>query len=141
MTPEGQFRDEVSCAMRGLWTMTWHEDREISPGVPDLSYVMYRGEYETGWIELKATWQEKGPYKFKIQPSQHRWIADHCGKIPVHFLVAVTEKVWLIDGSHHKLLSEKITEQELNDIGIVMPRDNIRFILNDRLKALTNRSR
>jgi hypothetical protein len=128
--------------MSGLWTFTWHEDREISPGVPDASYVMSGTGYETGWLELKATHMKEGPYRFKVEPSQHRWIDAHCDKVPVDFLIASAEKVWLVPGFSHKLFLETVTDDEMNRVSHGWtPRQDLRVFLNKHLRRLTDRSR
>jgi hypothetical protein len=98
--------------------MTWHEDREISPGVPDLSYVLLGDDCETGWLELKATLSPGKSVTFKIEPSQHRWIRMHLGRIPIHFLVAWGDQWYFIDAKHHERLALSITKAELAAIAI-----------------------
>lgn len=88
--------------------MTWHEDRQVSPGVPDASYVMAGGDYETGWLELKAE-LPMDKIKFELQPAQHDWISRHHSVVPVHFLCAVGDYWFILDGSKHGLLAEPIT--------------------------------
>lgn len=96
--------------MAGQWNMTWHEDREISPGVPDLSYVMRGGDYEMGWLELKAG------KDFEVESSQHRWIQRHLGLIPIHFLVALGDYWVLVDGTRHLSLEPGMKLGPLMDL-------------------------
>jgi len=103
--------------MVGLWIRTWHEDKEISPGVPDLSYVMLGGTFETGWIELKAENESKW-VKFRIEPSQHQWIRNHHNLIPVHFLVAVGDDWYLIPGNCHEELAKKMSKLDLAEMAV-----------------------
>lgn len=143
--PELIFRGEVDRAMNGLWTMTWHEDREINPGVPDLSYVMNGSYYETGWIELKAIrYDPKATqHKFTLEPSQHTWISKHCTKIPVHLLLAIGDHAtFLVSGCHHKRLAEPIDLNTLGQISTAkFERSAMRSTLHDVLKCHTDRRR
>lgn len=143
--PELIFRGEVDRAMNGLWTMTWHEDREINPGVPDLSYVMNGLYYETGWIELKAIRYDPKAlqHKFTLEPSQHTWISKHHSKIPVHLLLAVGDhSTFLVGGEHHKRLAEPISSEELRLISTAkFDRSAMRRELHDALKICTDRRR
>lgn len=92
--------------------MTWHEDREISPGVPDCSYVMKGGNHETGWLELKAV-ADTETVRLKVEPSQVRWIEAHCGICPVHVLIAVGHYWHLVDGKHIQELAVPIQQDRL----------------------------
>lgn len=143
--PELIFRGEVDRAMNGLWTMTWHEDREINPGVPDLSYVMNGSYYETGWIELKAIRYDPKAiqHKFTLEPSQHTWISKHCTKIPVHLLLALGDNVtFLVSGCHHKRLAGPIDLNTLEQISTAkFERSAMRSTLHDVLKRYTDRRR
>lgn len=143
--PELIFRGEVDRAMNGLWTMTWHEDREINPGVPDLSYVMNGSYYETGWIELKAIrYDPKATqHKFTLEPSQHTWISKHCTKIPVHLLLALGDNAtFLVSGCHHKRLAGPIDLNTLEQISTAkFERSAMRSTLHDVLKCYTDRRR
>lgn len=129
------FRAKLSKAMRNKWRLTWHEDREIGPGVPDLSYVMVApGQHQTGWLELKAIKDPgENPFKFKIEPSQHEWFNDHAGLIPAHFLVEVGSRSYLVGGAMHEMLDEPMcitqlekwsmvsfNEYELSGLGLVL---------------------
>ena len=126
MAEELDFRRELSKAMRHLWVLTWHEDREINPGVPDISYVIPDCHHETGWLELKAI---KPPlhdnYRFKIEPSQHRWIERHHMYVPVHFLLAAGDYVWFIAGKHHTQLLAPLNKRDLCDLGKMFPREDL----------------
>lgn len=142
MTPEATFRIDLDKAMVGLWLMTWHEDREISPGVPDCAYVMNGGRYETGWLELKAIRNADPPYSFKLEPSQHRWIEAHHAKIPVHFLLATGKNIWLIPGAHHRMLTSPVSIEQLRLASICeCTRESLRATLYNNLRDLTDRGR
>ncbi len=143
-TPELEFRAELNAAMRGVWLMTWHEDREINPGVPDVSYVMHGGYYETGWLELKAlrNLPANGQYKFKIEQSQHSWIEQHHKKVPVHFLLKTPSRIWLFPGQHHHLLANPISLDALRSLSDAeMFPSNTRQVLYEYLRKFTDRRR
>lgn len=143
--PEMELRHDLAKAMKGLWRLTWHEDREINPGVPDTSFVMlgihYAG-HETGWMELKAI-RDPGDkkFKFKIEPSQHQWIRDHHELVPVFFLVAVGDDIFLIDGCNHTRLDESMTKAELARFSKAdFKRHEIREYLSELLALYTQRA-
>ena len=79
--PESKLRRSVDSRMAGSWLFTWHEDREISPGVPDLHYVMkptgeigdIGTEYRVGWLELKAIDTNGGSVLEETLISQPAW--------------------------------------------------------------------
>lgn len=115
--------------MRQILLITWHEDREINPGVPDVSYVPINdlGYHQTGWLELKAIDWPEDPLilgrsipraKFKIEPSQHQWIGRHLNRIPIHFLVAYGPRCFFVDAIHHRRLAEPTQVTELAQISV-----------------------
>jgi hypothetical protein len=123
---ELKLRRDLKSRMGGHWLLTWHEDKEISPGVPDASYVMLSSStipatkpgFETGWLELKACEEPKGDasLNFQIEPSQHQWIGAHSGRVPIHFLVAVGEMWFFIHARHHQALAGKPKLSKLIEI-------------------------
>lgn len=120
---ELQLRADVYRELHEFWVMTWHEDREISPGVPDVSYVMrfhVNPGYETGWLELKAELEPKegGTVKFKVRPSQHDWTERYLGLVPIHYLCALGTTWYLIDGVHHKKLAEPQSHESLRGLAV-----------------------
>lgn len=122
--------------------MTWHEDREVNPGVPDVSYVMVGGVYETGWLELKAQLGDSGPWKFKLEASQHDWIGNHVGKVPVHFLMATGSTIWLVPGEHHKIFAKSVSISDMRTYSdCYFPESEMRVKLNGRLRELSHRRR
>lgn len=137
--PEMELRHNLAKAMRGKWRLTWHEDREIGPGVPDLSYVILNpGRHQTGWIELKAIRDPGGsPFKLKIEPSQHNWMNDHMELVPVHFLVGVGANIYLIDGRYHPVLDDSLVEAHLQKWAINTFTKNTLDELGQTLSALT----
>lgn len=122
--------------------MTWHEDREITPGVPDLSYVMLGPGHETGWMELKATEDVGKPAKFKIEQSQHQWIQFHLGRVPIHFLIGWGPDCLFVHAKHHVRLSEPITLSQLSEISIArFPRNKMAensFLFSVATTRMTN---
>jgi hypothetical protein len=135
-------REDIATCMRGYWLMSWHEDREVNPGVPDISYTFNDGKHETGWLELKAIAKPvNGRHKFILQPSQHRWIATHWEHIPIHFLLAIPDRFWLVPGQYHYMLTRAVNIDDLNSIGSNHVRQNMRSALLTTLKAETHRSR
>ena len=102
--------------------MTWHEDREIAPGVPDISYVMKGDNCETGWLELKAedAPTAMGRVSFKLRPQQHWWTEEHHSVCPVHFLCAVGGAAYLVPGKDHRALdSGHLTVLELERLSLL----------------------
>lgn len=96
--------------MRDHWMMTWHEDREISPGVPDLHYVMCpeqgdMGKFRVGWLELKAIDKDISPKnRIGVESSQHQYIRRWVDHMPIHFMVRIIDRVFVVPGKFHKEL-------------------------------------
>jgi hypothetical protein len=137
-------RSDLATCMRGYWVMTWHEDREINPGVPDVSYTFNGGKHETGWLELKAIPKPpNGKYKFTLEPSQHRWMTAHVGNIPIHLLLACGDDLWLVDAAYHQRFIKTIEADELDSLNLIRgcSRSDIRGVLLPVLRKETNRSR
>lgn len=117
---ETVLRDLWRTKSRHMVLTTWHEDREINPGVPDVSYVIRTPGHETGWLELKACRTNNERLKFEIERSQHEWVRDHHLFVPVHFLVMVNNMLFLVDGCLHEQLSEAKTVQKLTEISAIV---------------------
>jgi len=85
------------------WMLCWHEDREISPGVPDLHYIPKSDEdHRVGWLELKALDVPLSKnHRIKVEPSQHQFIRKWRPYMPIHFLIRIKGDIFLIDGSYH----------------------------------------
>ena len=83
--------------------MTWHEDREISPGVPDLHYVMKSDcDHRVGWLELKAIDHPiSKTHYIGVEASQHQYIRRWLPYMPIHFLVRVVDRVFVVPGKYH----------------------------------------
>jgi len=139
--PELGLRHDLSRGMMGSWRLTWHEDGSIGPGVPDASFVMLGPQkHQTGWLELKAIRTPKqATFRFKIEPSQHQWFADHVGLIPVYFLVAVGDFIFLVDGKHHAVLDEPTTIVALTGISVAQfTKNTIQASLPSFLRSITS---
>lgn len=140
---EFEFRHRVRDAMKGLWRLTWHEDRHINPGVPDISFVMLGGDCETGWLELKALSKlpPSGELQFKVEPSQIEWAKNHRALVPVLFLVCLEYEWFLFTGAWAEFLGD-ISYQRMYDgcaaHGIL---DDLRSTLPPILIELTKRNR
>lgn len=110
--PELKFRHYLEPKMRDHWMMTWHEDREITPGVPDLHYVMKNPEgdmrkYFVGWLELKSIdSQINSRHKISVEASQHQYIRRWLPYMPIHFLVRIVDRVFVIPGKYHRELAD-----------------------------------
>ncbi len=108
------FRKEVAEAIGDDCLFTWHEDRIISPGVPDLHYVCKgTGKYQVGWLELKAISKFSEGKKIHVEPSQHQYARKWGAAMPIHFLVKVGKKVYLIPSSMSREISLALDESYL----------------------------
>lgn len=138
---ELKFRHIVRDAMEGRWMMTWHEDRHISPGVPDLHYVVLDDglDHRVGWLELKSISTElTAQHRIKVEPSQHQYIRRWRPVMPIHFLVRVKQNIYLLDGNHHGALSELSDENTLLSLSLAdMPQADIGAVLPAYLKIIT----
>ena len=160
--PESSLRKWLQKHMVGILEMTWHEDREINPGVPDLSYVVKPGNFETGWLELKAVLpspavcrarREVSPIgfmltdssekiKFEIEPSQHEWMSNHAARVPCHFLLGYGEWYFLLDAKYHRLLVVSQTIHYLRHLSVMFCHESeLRVKLAHELAELTDRYR
>lgn len=128
--------------MRGLWTLTWHENHEVGTGTPDASYVMVGGGHETGWLEFKYGYPNAESIRYHVEPSQHQWIKDHAERVPVHFLLCGGDTWYLLAGTFHYLLVDAIKIDYLRHLSIAHGTQNeIRSRLSKALRELTNRHR
>ena len=135
---ELRFRHWLGPKMADQWMMTWHEDRHISPGVPDLHYVMGIG-HRVGWLELKAL--DAGMingYKIRVEPSQHQYIRRWLPFMSIHFLVRIKRHIYLIDGVEHVNLSAAVDENSLAAMSVCQfHQDDILKYLPDHLRKIT----
>ncbi len=137
---EQKFREFITKSdMKHHWRMTWHEDHDVSPGVPDLHFVMKGGPHQVGWIELKSTdLPLKADNKIEIQPSQHQYIREWVLAMPIWFLVNVCGRCHLIKGHFHSHLAEVYDEAALMEMAdIIFPKQEIALHLPDYLKGKT----
>lgn len=137
---ELKFRRFLGPAMAGEWMMTWHEDREISPGVPDLHYVpKHEDLHRVGWLELKATdGALTKSNRIKVEPSQHQYIRKWRAYMPIHFLIRVKEEVFLIDGIHHGAIPEATEISTFMSLSLRwFHQDDTKLVLPDLLKTIT----
>lgn len=125
---ELKFRHWLGPLMAPYWNMTWHEDKEISPGVPDLHYVMkdqigvgmHRNvvyPYRVGWLELKALEVSLNPTKrIEVQPSQHDYVRRFGSVMPIHFLVRIENNIILVDSKYHQELALAENLEDIEEI-------------------------
>lgn len=140
--PETKFRRSVDTRMVNKWVFTWHEDREISPGVPDLHYVMRSDHgfvYRVGWLELKAVDLNLTPSKrIHVEPSQHQYCRKWTPHMPIHFLVRVQERVFLIPGQLSPHISAANCRADLAVLAIAQfDEEDMEFELPNLLRDIT----
>lgn len=116
MSPELEFRQDLLQALRGFWIPTLHENVGVNPGCPDISYIMPGNECETGWLELKAINTLKESFTIKIEASQHQWMFERVGKVPIHFLIRVNDEIYFVDAKWRQRLNESITHSAIRTI-------------------------
>lgn len=135
---ELKFRHFLGPAMVGNWMMTWHEDRHISPGVPDLHYVVDE-DCRVGWLELKATDSElTKSNRIKVEPSQHQYMRRWLPYMPIHFLIRVKRTVYLVSGDHHATVPEIHNAHDMRLIcATTCDQADIAKVLTPALKTLT----
>jgi hypothetical protein len=134
--------------MHGNWTLTWHEDGRVNPGVPDISYVMSNGNYETGWLELKVpTFRpmklgSEAAIKIGIRADQRQWILTHHHKVPVHILIQIGETYVLLEGRHVDNLMGYLTWKDLGEASVFScTKKDLRDKLTKALTEATDRFR
>lgn len=136
--PELKFRHFLAPKMQEYWLMTWHEDREISPGVPDLHYVMNSplgqlSEYRVGWLELKAVDNPlNSRTKISVEPSQHQYIRRWLDKMPMHFLVRVIDRIYIIPAKWSKEIAVARCDY---DLSIIAADEFHQSLITERLPA------
>lgn len=142
--PESKLRRSVDARMAGSWLFTWHEDREITPGVPDLHYVMKDIDatgagYRVGWLELKAIDKNLTPsQRLNVEPSQHQYCRKWCKAMPIHFLVRVQERIFLIPAEFSNYISAATCRADLAVIAIAQfDEEDMTEILPTILKQIT----
>jgi hypothetical protein len=137
---ELKFRHFLKSAMTGEWEITWHEDRHISPGVPDLHYVMIdEAAHRVGWLELKAMDVELSEiYRVRVEASQHQYMRRWLPRMPIHFLIRIKRAIYLVDGKHHSALTEIHNAHDMRLIcTATCDQADIAKVLTPALKTLT----
>jgi hypothetical protein len=139
---ELNFRHYIEPRMKGLWLMTWHEDREISPGVPDLHYGFRPddlGEYQIGWLELKATDENIcKSNRISVEASQHQYYRRWLPLMKIHFLIRVKTRCYLIPGKWHEQIPKIDNENVLCSMDCIwFDQKDIAAVLPDALKDIT----
>jgi hypothetical protein len=144
VAPEMRFRRFVSNNMVDHWQMCWHEDREISPGVPDLHYILRDSDSQrypkvTGWLELKALDEPLSKSnRIKVEPSQKQWMPKWGPLVPVHFLVRIERQIFLFGWYHAAQLGNLVDFDEAKILSITNFFENdIQKELPKTLKLLT----
>lgn len=115
---EIEFRERLRALLMGAWIPTWHEPTiGSSVGVPDCSFVMKKGNCETGWAELKVARSVRGgKLVVHIEPSQHQWMYNHANLVPCVFLIEIPEihtrdgqsterKIYMVDGKYSQIIA------------------------------------
>ena len=120
--------------------MTWHEDRGISPGVPDLHYVIDH-DCVVGWLELKSIdTLISGSRRIKVEPSQHQYIRKWGELMPIHFLIRAKTEVFLVESKWHAAIPECDSNNSLLSLSVAsFPQGNIGDVLPQLLKIITRR--
>lgn len=139
-----EFRHLIANSMADHWRVTWHEDGGISPGVPDLHYVMLplpgQKSHHVGWLELKAMSPTSGGLGFHVEPSQHVYIQKWCIYMPIHFCIYGGGTVYLVLGECHSYLSACKTIDDIRKISIaIFDKSDIGKVLPYHLRKATTK--
>lgn len=117
LLPETKLRDYIKHPMSEHWMMTWHEDREISPGVPDLHYVMKGNpgeEFRVGWLELKAIdTRITKSQRIGVEPSQHQYLRRWVPYMPIHFMVRIQDQIYIVPGKWARELTQACCDADM----------------------------
>ena len=135
---EQKFWHFIQKEMMGQWNVTRHEDKGISPGVPDLHYSVGE-DCHIGWLELKAKSHEidKGS-RIQVEPSQHQYIRKWRPFMPIHFLIQARDTAYLIDGKYASAISALNSPNGICAISIAqIPMDRIKTDLLPLLRTIT----
>lgn len=140
--PETKLRQYIVAPMKEEWMMTWHEDREISPGVPDLHYVMkgLPGEqFRVGWLELKAIDTNiTASQRIGIKSSQHQYLRRWCEHMPILFLVRIQNWMYVVPGAYHAELSMASCETDMVLLSLInFEQTQLQEVLPPFLRDLT----
>lgn len=142
LLPETKLRSYIIDPMKEHWMMTWHEDREITPGVPDLHYVM-KGDpgevFRVGWLELKAIdTRITKTQRIGVEPSQHQYLRRWVAHMPIHFMVRIQEQIYIVPGMWHRELSQACCEADMKLLSTInFPQQQLASVLPPFLKEVT----
>ncbi len=142
LLPETKLRSYIIAPMKEHWMMTWHEDREITPGVPDLHYVM-KGEpgeqFRVGWLELKAIdTRITKSQRIGVEPSQHQYLRRWVDHMPIHFMVRIQEQIYIVPGKWARELSQACCEADMKLLSTInFPQQQLEIVLPPFLKEIT----
>lgn len=140
--PETKLRHFIEPQMREQWMMTWHEDREITPGVPDLHYVMKgppEEKYRVGWLELKAIdTRITKSQRIGVEASQHQYLRRWVPYMPIHFLVRVQDHIYVVPGQWARELSQACCDTDMKLLSLIdFDKSQITSALPPFLKEIT----
>lgn len=135
--PELRFRHQI-VRTPIEWNMTYHEDRTVSPGVPDLHYVI-DDTCRVGWLELKASFKALGKAnRIKVEPSQHQYIRKWGKLMPIHFLIKIKDWIYLVPGAYHAELPNAVSEVDMKLLSVLdFHEDELTVKLSPFLRKLT----
>lgn len=142
LLPETKLRSFIIHPMKEHWMMTWHEDREISPGVPDLHYVM-KGEpgeqFRVGWLELKAIdTRITKSQRIGVEASQHQYLRRWVPLMPIHFLVRIQTRIYVVPGMWARELSQACCDTDMKLLSSIdFDQSQLADILPPFLKEIT----
>jgi hypothetical protein len=131
---ELDFRRDLLDQMAGLWYPTIHVENHLSPGVPDLSFVLIAKGFETGWVELKSVIK---PADVFVEASQHRWFERHCQYVPTCFLIDVNGTVFVVPGARHSQLMSVTNDKLIDNSTHRFLRDGLAHKLRPILMSMT----
>lgn len=116
------FRRELLVGMGRYWMADINPENDLTPGIPDITYMLYHPNTETGFLELKVS-SAADKLDVKLEPSQFLWFSKRSGKIPADFLVLVGEKMCLFPGTNFNLLRQPT---QLSFCTAVMPKNDFK---------------
>jgi hypothetical protein len=121
--PETKLRQYIQYPMAEHWMMSWHEDREITPGMPDLHYVM-KGppdqKFRVGWLELKAIdTRITKSQRIGVEPSQHQYFRRWTPHMPIHFMVRIQTRIYIVPGAWARELSQACCDTDMKVLSLI----------------------
>lgn len=135
---EQKFWHLIQKEMAGQWNVTRHEDKGVSPGVPDLHYSV-GADCQIGWLELKSKDLEiSKSCRIQVEPSQHQYIRKWHPLMPIHFLIRAKGIVYLVDGKYAAAIAALESPNTICAISIAhFPQDRIKTDLLPLLRTIT----